>query len=75
MCAVDRLNVYTPFTVGWVIVGGRYSRTWIPGIIMGRVMGHRRVITAEGSVFIEHEEQFKLTRPWVGTKSVHLSRI
>lgn len=75
MCAVDRLNIYPPYTKGFVLVGDRYSRKWVSGLILGRINGHRRVATETGMVFIEHQEQFHLRRPWVGTKPYGLGRI
>lgn len=76
MQSVDRLNKYPPGTYGFVLLGERWKRYWEPGIILGRVNGHRRVKTFDGkSWFIEHEQQFQLTRPWYGYKLVHLGRI
>lgn len=65
MLPVDRLNKYPPFTVGFVYVREtRYSASWVPGLILGRVDGQRRVLLSSWeSVFIEHEQQFQLVRP------------
>lgn len=76
MQSVDRLNKYPPGTVGYVMLGERYKRWWMPCVILGRTMGHRRVQTFDGEYwFIEHEQQFQKTRPWAGFQWVHLSRI
>lgn len=76
MQSVDRLNKYPPYTVGFVMLGERWKRYWMPCIILGRVNGHRRVRTFDGAFwFIEHEQQFQLTRPWAGYQMVHLGRI
>lgn len=70
MAAVDRLNLYEPGTAGFVCVGDRWNRWWIPATIQGRVMGHRRVVDYDGEHwFIEHEMQFSLTRPWLGKRT------
>ncbi|MNB98687.1 hypothetical protein D3C87_1020690 [compost metagenome] len=67
--AVDSLNKYEPFTPGFVVLGDRWDRWWVPGIILGRTQGHRRVIDVEGNHwFIDVEEQFSLTLPWRGKR-------
>lgn len=75
MSGVDRLNIYPPYTLGWVLVGTRYTREWVQGIILGRVNGHRRVAIRGDYVFVEHMEQFHLKRPWYGVKNYGLLKI
>ncbi|WDS62379.1 hypothetical protein [Pseudomonas phage D6] len=71
MSAVNRLNKYPPGTIGFVLVGSRYKRWWLPAVMGGRCMGmYRRVIAADGDQYLlEHEEQFSLVEHWKGERT------
>lgn len=71
MLSIDRLNKYPPGTEGYVLVAHRrHMYHWVEGIILGRINGMRRVRIAKHEyVFIEHEQQFQLTKPWSGQKT------
>lgn len=67
---LERLNKYEPYTTGYVVLGDRWNRWWVPAMILGRVNGHRRVVDCEGNHwFIDVEEQFSLTQPWRGKRT------
>lgn len=66
---LEELNVYPPGTRGWFVRGDRWSRWWEPGIILGRVNGHRRVVDQAGEYwFMDVGDQFSLIPRWLGKK-------